>query len=203
MDIDIPALIVLTAGAYLFGAIPFGLLLAKYFHKTDLRLVGSGNIGATNARRVGGWKLGLATLVLDAAKGAIPTGIALVLLGKDGHGAHAAVCMVAFASFAGHLYPVYLGFSTGGKGVSTAAGCFMVLSPWALASAIAVFIVVAALGRRVSAASLAAAAALPAAVFLAENAVILTAGAAVFSVAVIWSHRENIARLLNGTEARL
>ncbi len=203
MDIGISALIALTAGAYLLGAIPFGLLITNYFYKTDLRVVGSGNIGATNARRVGGWPLGLATLALDAAKGAIPAGIALLLLGKDGHGAQAAVFIVAFAAFAGHLYPVYLGFKTGGKGVSTAGGCFMVLSPWALISAIAVFIVVAALGRRVSAASLAAAAALPAAVFLAENGVIPAAGAAVFSAAVIWRHRENIARLANGTEPRL
>ena len=203
MDIGISALIALTAGAYLFGAIPFGLLLAKYFHNTDLRLVGSGNIGATNARRVGGWPLGLATLVLDAAKGAIPAGIALMLLGKDGHAAQAAICIVAFGAFAGHLYPVYLGFTTGGKGVSTAGGCFMALSPWALASAITVFIVVAVLGRRVSAASLAAAATLPAAVFLAENSIIMAAGAVVFSAAVIWRHRENIARLVNGTEPRL
>ena len=203
MDIGISTLIVLTEGAYMLGAIPFGLLIAKYFYKTDLRFVGSGNIGATNARRVGGWPLGLATLALDAAKGAIPAGIALLLIGKDGLGAQAAIFLVAFAAFAGHLFPVYLKFKTGGKGVSTAGGCFLILSPWALVSAIAVFITAAALSRRVSAASIAAAAALPAAVFLAENSMIPAAGAAVFSAAVIWRHKDNIARLVNGTEPRL
>ncbi len=203
MDIDIPVLAALIIGAYLFGSIPFGLVLSKIFFSTDLRTVGSGNIGATNARRVGGWPLGLATLVLDMAKGAIPVAIGLALFGKSGYMAQAGVCLAALAAFLGHLFPVYLGCKTGGKGVATAGGCFLVLSPVGVLAALGMFLVAAALSKRVSVGSLAAAAILPAAVYFAEKIPVFALGALVFSLFIIAAHRENIIRLAKGTEPRI
>ncbi len=203
MAIDICILAALTTGAYMLGSIPFGLVLSKIFYSTDLRAVGSGNIGATNARRVGGWPLGLATLLLDMAKGAIPVVIGILLFGKNGLAAHAVLCLSALGAFWGHLYPLYLGFRTGGKGVATAGGAFLVLSPVAFLSALAMFLAAAALSRRVSVGSLAAAATLPAAVFFIEKNLIYAAAGLIILAFIIVGHRENIIRLANNTEPRI
>jgi glycerol-3-phosphate acyltransferase PlsY len=116
---------VLTAllcfAAYLVGSIPFGLVLTRATKGVDLREIGSGNIGATNAARAGGRSMGVVVLLLDAMKGAVPTLIGLHLLGIGPAVAAAA------AAFLGHLFPIYLGFR-GGKGVATAFGIFLVLS---------------------------------------------------------------------------
>lgn len=203
MYVEILAASTLITGAYLLGSIPFGLVLSKIFFAADLRSIGSGNIGATNARRVGGWPLGLATLILDMAKGAIPAAMGLLLFGRSGYMAQTAVCVAALAAFLGHLYPVYLRCKTGGKGVATAGGCFLVLSPVAVFSSLAVFIGVTALFKRVSAGSLAAAATLPIAVYFAEKSAVFVLGALVFFILILLRHRENIIRLANNTEPRI
>jgi len=129
-------LIVLTAilcvAAYLVGSIPFGLLLTRATKGVDLRQIGSGNIGATNAARAGGRSMGVVVLLLDALKGAVPTLIGLKVLGIGPAVAAAA------AAFLGHLFPIYLGFR-GGKGVATALGIFLVLSPWSALAALLVY----------------------------------------------------------------
>jgi acyl phosphate:glycerol-3-phosphate acyltransferase len=196
-------LFAMMLASYLLGAVPFGLLLGKKFFSIDLRSMGSGNTGATNARRLGGWPLGLATLVLDMAKGALPAGAGLYMFGKSGNTADAALLLVSFAAFIGHLYPVYLGFKTGGKGVATAGGSFLVLSPYALLAALGVFITVTAFSKRVSAGSLLAAAVLPASVYFAESSAVLGLGAAIFSVFIVVRHRENITRLINNNDPRI
>jgi glycerol-3-phosphate acyltransferase PlsY len=190
--------------AYLLGSIPFGLVFANLFTKQDLRRIGSGNIGATNALRAGGWRLGLATLAGDGLKGAIPVYLALVLSSNHSAGPAALwMTLSAIGAFLGHLFPVYLKFSTGGKGVSTAAGCFAVISPLALAVSLAVFVIVAGVSRRVSAGSLAAAAILPIAVFWITRSMVLSGCALAISMMVILRHRDNIRRLLAGTEPKI
>ncbi len=193
----------LTTAAYLLGAIPFGLLLARRFAGADLRTIGSGNIGATNAKRAGGWPLGLATLFCDLAKGALPVALAVLFSGDATVASRIGICGVAVAAVIGHLYPVYLGFKTGGKGVATAAGCFLVLSPVSILVSIAGFMTTVWLSGRVSAGSLAGAALLPAAVYFVEGSFVITGGALVISGLIIWRHRGNIARLIAGTEPKL
>lgn len=184
--------------AYLLGAVPFGLILVKTLKGTDLRQTGSGNIGATNARRAGGWPLGLATLCLDVFKGALPVYLAGAVFSEP----HAlpAMGLTAIGACCGHLFPIYLKFKTGGKGVATAAGSFAVISPISLLIAFAVFMLLALLSNRVSVGSMAAAVSLPIAVMLVENAWGLAGCAGVIALLIIIRHKDNIQRLRAGTE---
>ena len=138
--------------AYLLGSIPCGLVLARAFAATDVRRSGSGNIGATNVARVAGPWLGLATLTADALKGWLPVYLARSLAAPAA-GAETWATAAALLAFCGHLYPLYTRFRGGGKGVATGLGSFILLSPWAVVGALAVFLVVFFIGRRVSAAS--------------------------------------------------
>jgi acyl phosphate:glycerol-3-phosphate acyltransferase len=185
--------------AYLLGSIPCGLVLTRAFAATDIRRHGSGNIGATNVARVAGSWLGLATLTADALKGWLPVYLAQSLPAPAA-GAETWATAAALLAFCGHLYPLYTRFRGGGKGVATGLGSFTLLAPWAVLSALVVFLVVFFIGRRVSAASLAAAAVLPAAVFLTGDTGVVCAGAAVVAVFICLRHAENIRRLRAGTE---
>ncbi|MFO7838480.1 MAG: glycerol-3-phosphate 1-O-acyltransferase PlsY [Desulfosalsimonadaceae bacterium] len=187
--------------SYLLGSIPFGLLLVKWIKSVDLRRAGSGNIGATNALRTGGRALGLATLLLDGSKGALPVYLAGVVCPASAGLIHPlAMGGAAVCAFCGHLFPLYLGCRASGKGVATAAGCFLLISPLSLLTALLLFLTAAALTRRVSPGSLAAAAALPPAVLLIEKSWILAGAAAVIAVLIIVRHKDNIRRLLAGHE---
>ncbi len=191
-----PALLALTAlAAYLLGAVPFGIVMARLFGLGNLRAVGSGNIGATNVLRTGSKPAAALTLILDAAKGAVAVLAARAALAED------AAQVAGLAAFAGHCYPVYLGFR-GGKGVATFLGTVLALAwPVGLA-ACATWAAAAALGRLSSAAALAAAALAPLwAVLLgrADAAPLL----AVLG-ALIWvRHGANIGRIRAGTEPRI
>ncbi len=125
----------LVGFAYLLGSVPFGLLISLLFAKRDVREVGSGNIGATNVVRAAGKRAGLATLLLDMAKGVVPTALALHLFGLE------AAIATGGAAFIGHLFPIYLGFR-GGKGVATGFGVFVVLAPWAAVAALFTYLLV-------------------------------------------------------------
>lgn len=191
----------LMVTAYLLGAIPWGLLLTRKFRGRDIRQTGSGNIGATNVARVAGKALGALTLLLDGMKGGLPVGLAWMLA------PHMAplpremgMSLAALSAVLGHSYPVYLGFKTGGKGVATAAGCFLLISPGALAASFFVFGLVFLGFRRVSAASLAAIALLPGFISLQEGPVYFTVTAVLVAALVFIRHKDNIRRLLNGTE---
>jgi glycerol-3-phosphate acyltransferase PlsY len=127
-----PALVVV---AYLLGSVPFGLLIGLVFARRDVREVGSGNIGATNVVRAAGKWAGLATLLLDMAKGIGPTWLALYAFGLQW------AVLTGGAAFAGHLFPIYLGFR-GGKGVATGFGVFLVLAPWAALVAFGTYLVI-------------------------------------------------------------
>lgn len=190
----------LIAGAYALGSIPFGLVLTRRFTDIDIQTTGSGNIGATNVRRLADTKLGLATLAGDVLKGALPAALAGLLLPSS---AALWVAGVALAAFAGHLYPLYLGFRGGGKGVATAAGCFLPIAPMAVLVALLVFVLVVCMTSRVSAGSLAGSATLPLAVWEATGAPEFSAAAGLMALWIVWRHRANIGRLLQGKEPRI
>ncbi|TYB88448.1 glycerol-3-phosphate 1-O-acyltransferase PlsY [Oceaniovalibus sp. ACAM 378] len=181
--------------AYLLGAVPFGLVMARLFGLGDLRKVGSGNIGATNVLRTGNRTAAFLTLILDAGKGAIAVLLARWLAGDT------AAQVAAFASFLGHCYPVYLGFK-GGKGVATFLGTLLALAfPVGLA-ACAIWAAVAAAFRFSSLAALAAAGLSPVIAMMLGNgrySLLLAA----LAVLIFLRHAANIARLRAGTEPRI
>ncbi|WP_298438509.1 glycerol-3-phosphate 1-O-acyltransferase PlsY [Geobacter sp.] len=185
--------IFLVAGAYLLGSIPTGLLLAKALG-VDIRATGSGNIGATNVYRTLGRTVGITTLVGDCLKGLLPVLVAR-RLGFD----EAWVAAAGLAAFLGHVYTVFLRFK-GGKGVATALGVFLGISPIAVLAALGVFIGVVVKWRYISLGSIAAAAVMPVAVAVVEGKPLVVALTLAVSVLVIWKHRENIRRLREGTE---
>ena len=188
--------------SYLLGAIPFGFLLAKIFGGADVRKAGSGNIGATNVSRVAGPLAGILTLVFDAAKGS-----AAVLLAAHLTDNSALWMVVAgFLALIGHCYPIWLNFR-GGKGVATAAGVFLVLSPAAMFSALAIFIIVVIAWRFVSLGSLAAAASIPLLMYFLwaphhAPPLAVTFGSLAISTLVIYKHDANMQRLVEGTETK-
>jgi glycerol-3-phosphate acyltransferase PlsY len=186
--------------AYLFGSIPFGLVLTRLFADVDIRQAGSGNIGATNVRRLAGTPLGVLTLVGDIGKGAVPVLLAQSLAAPDFLPRALCLSLVALAAFCGHLFPVYMKMKNGGKGVATAAGSLAAISPPAVLVALGVFLLVAFGSNRVSAGSLAAAAALPPAIWWTTHSSAFAACALVMAVGIFIRHRANIRRLLDGTE---
>ena len=194
------ALSLLVLAAYLLGAIPNGLLLAR-LKGVDLQKVGSGNIGATNVFRCVGKGWGVLAFVLDAVKGFVPAFFFPRLL-ESAPPWLGLACGVA--AVAGHNWPVWLKFK-GGKGVSTSAGMLLGIAPAAVGIGFAVFALTVALTRFVSLGSILAAVAVPAAYLWmngADNR--LLAGALVLMGAlVIVKHRANVKRLLNGTEPRI
>jgi acyl phosphate:glycerol-3-phosphate acyltransferase len=182
--------------AYLLGSIPFGLLLGRIAGR-DIRLAGSGNIGATNVGRLLGRKLGVLTLVLDAGKAVLPMLAASLLLTGPGRDQWVVLC--GGAAFLGHLYPVYLRFR-GGKGVATALGIFLYLEPLAALAAAAVFIIVVVGWGFVSLGSLIAAALLPGFIWLWSDSPDHALLAALVAVLIWVKHRDNIVRLHQGRE---
>jgi len=180
-------------GAYLLGGVPFGLLVAKAFGGPDPRSAGSKNIGANNVARLVGKTAGLITLLLDVGKGAGPTALALSWLPTW------QAALVGLCSFTGHVWPVFLGFK-GGKGVATAIGVTLAFSPSALAGVLAVFFLTAWRTGYVSVGSMAACASVPLWLLLAGEPWPLATAGLFMALAVIWRHRENIARLRAGQE---
>ena len=180
---------------YLFGSIPFGLILTRLAGLGDIRAIGSGNIGATNVLRTGNKSLAAATLLLDAAKGAFAVGVFRYLGPPD------AAVWAGLGAVIGHLFPVWLGFK-GGKGVATGLGVLLAAAWPVGVVACAVWLLVAAISRMSSFASLAAMAAAPiAALFLTHRDIAwLALGIAAM---VIGRHHENIRRILAGTEPRI
>lgn len=186
--------------AYLLGSVPWGLVLTRMFTTVDIRRQGSGNIGANNVRRVAGTPLGLLTLAGDLLKGAAPVYLALRLSGLDPILKAGFVSVVALAAFVGHLFPLYLKLKGGGKGVATAAGCFLVISPVSILAALVVFLLIVCWSRRVSAGSLSAAVALPVAVWWSLRSPVYSGCALLMAVLIVLRHKDNIRRLIIGSE---
>ena len=185
--------------AYLLGAIPFGYLLVKLRTGTDVRASGSGNIGATNVLRTTGIATGIATLVLDIAKGYIAVWIAGLLSGNNPLWMSAA----ALAVMAGHAYPIFLGFR-GGKAVASFIGAFLRLTPVPMIASLVVLVAVVAWSRQISLGSIVAAGTFPLAVWLILQPSIYVIGAALIAgIFVILRHKTNIRRLRDGSERTL
>lgn len=193
--------------AYLLGSIPFGFVLVRLFLKQDIREKGSGNIGATNVVRSGAKKLGILTFVLDACKGFLAVWLATRIVFTPGLAAvplQNAEALAALCAIIGHIYTVWLRFK-GGKGVATALGVFLALAPLAALAGLLVFALVFALTKYVSLASILAAVAFPIFAMLLPHVAYSPALIAVIFIVpiiVIAKHRQNITRLLNGTEYR-
>jgi glycerol-3-phosphate acyltransferase PlsY len=187
--------------AYFLGAIPFGYLIVHWKKHVDIRGVGSGNIGATNALRAAGWSGALLTLVLDTTKGY------LAVLGASYLTNHnkSYIALAAVAAVLGHVFPIYLKFR-GGKGVATGVGIFLYLATIPLLGAVAIFVVVLAFSRFVSLGSIIGTCSFPILYFLLsyrKDPSLWILLAAVFcSSLVVWRHRDNIKRLVAGTESK-
>lgn len=189
--------------AYALGSIPFGVVFTRWRSRMDITKVGSGNIGASNVLRQAGPALGLATLACDMAKGALPVLGIMLILGEDSFPAQAVIALVALAAFLGHLYPLYTLFKQGGKGVATAAGCFLILSPLALAGALLIFAAAVGIFRRSSVGSLAAATSLVPLVLWRTHSLAYTGAALAIAVLIWFRHKANIRRLAAGSEPRV
>jgi glycerol-3-phosphate acyltransferase PlsY len=185
----------LVAAAYLLGSIPSALLVVWLRTGKDVRREGSGNVGATNATRIGGPAAGIVVTVMDVVKGAVPVWAMSVLNPAGGW-----LAATALAAIVGHCYPVWLRFA-GGKGVATAFGAFVVLAPLPALVALGVWIAVLAVGRWVSLASLVAAAIFPLLLaILDEPGRATLLGVSLASVLIIIRHRNNIRQLITGSE---
>ncbi|MDZ7874897.1 MAG: glycerol-3-phosphate 1-O-acyltransferase PlsY, partial [Rhizobium sp.] len=178
-----------------FGSIPFGLLLTRMAGLGDLRSIGSGNIGATNVLRTGNKKLAAATLLLDALKATAAALIAHAVFG------HNAALFGGFAAFIGHLFPVWLGFK-GGKGVATYIGTLLGVEPLMVLVFAIVWLAVAFITRYSSLSALVATLVIPVVLWIlgVEEAAVVTA---VMTVITYWRHKENIGRLIAGTESKI
>lgn len=194
--------------AYLIGALPFGYLIGK-FNGLDIRQHGSGNIGATNVTRVVGKWWGRLCFLLDFVKGVVPVLVTGYLVRTDYLNDNAGVlqAFAAFATVAGHIWPIYLGFK-GGKGISTAAGAIIALNAPTLISAGILWGIIFFASRYVSLASVLAAASLPFFCWFFKYFGIHDATKAEFvlltllAILTILKHTSNIKRLLKGTESR-
>ena len=185
----------LVAVGYLCGSVPFGVLVTRWRTGQDVRQHGSGNIGATNVARVAGKGLGALVLVLDALKGALPV-LAAVQLFPELPRLHVAV---AAGAFLGHVFPVWLRFK-GGKGVATAAGVLAVLVPWASAAGFLVWVLVLAVFRVSSVGSLLGALAAVVVAAVRPGPVEYVALVGALLLAMLYTHRANLQRLVKGKE---
>lgn len=189
-----PALVLFAA--YLIGGIPFGYLLVRVATGRDVRQSGSGNIGATNVLRTAGRGIGIATLLLDIAKGAFAVWLADFFT----HGSVLWISAAAFAVMFGHAFPVFLKFK-GGKAVATFIGAFAYAAPVPLLCIMVLFVIVVAITRYISLGSIVAAGVFPLAVWLIQRPTWpLIAASTIAGAFIIWRHGANIARLRAGNE---
>lgn len=193
--------------AYLLGSIPFGYLLVKYVYTQgeDVRKIGSGATGATNVTRRAGLKAGLLTYLLDVAKG-LAAVMLMKLVAQDDY---AWIGIAAVAAIVGHIFPIFLGFR-GGKGVATGVGVYLALAPYSVLTTLVLFTIIVWRTRYMSLGSIVATAAVPLwtllfygwltpSPHLTAMVVIALAGCAL----IVAKHRENIGRLMRGTESKL
>ncbi|HWX49682.1 MAG TPA: glycerol-3-phosphate 1-O-acyltransferase PlsY [Roseomonas sp.] len=180
---------------YASGSVPYGLLLTRWAGLGDIRKVGSGNIGATNVLRTGNKTIAAATLLLDLLKGVVPVLLCAALWGRE------AGLVAGIGALVGHVFPVWLGFQ-GGKGVATGAGALLAAAWWLGLACALLWLLMAKVTRISSASALAACCAAPILALLAGDGQ-LAAFALVLALLIVWRHRDNIRRLLAGTEPRI
>jgi glycerol-3-phosphate acyltransferase PlsY len=187
----------LVVFAYLLGSIPTGLVLATVVAGIDPRQGGSRNIGATNVLRTAGKTLGIATLIGDILKGAIPVSVALFLQRGEWW-----VAAAGLAAFLGHCFPIYIGFK-GGKGVATSLGVYLPLAPLALLVNVFVFASAVGVTRMVSVGSMSAAIAMPLLIWLGHYPLAYLGMSLCVGALIIYRHKENIKRIIAGKENKL
>ncbi len=196
----------LVVAAYLLGSVPFGVLVARLTAGVDPRTVGSGNIGASNVTRSAGKAAGAITLALDAAKAALPMLLGRALLARIGASPGAAEnwsVAIGLAAFGGHLWPLWLHFH-GGKGVATALGVFLVLAPMPALLALAAFALAFGATRIPAVGSLAGVAVAAIGTFMVHGLASLVPWAGLLVAAlIVWRHRGNIRRLVEGSENKV
>jgi len=186
----------IVVGGYLLGSAPFGYWVVRVLRGEDIRTRGSGNIGATNVWRVYGRRLGVPVILLDVAKGFVPALIGLKVSGE------LTGVLAGAAAMAGHWRPLYLRFTKGGKTVATAGGVTFALAPLAALCCVAAWIAIFLLGRYSSVASIVAALLLPIFIWVFGGDWSVITFGALAAVAVLLLHKENMRRLLAGTESR-
>lgn len=195
METGLMALMIWGLVGYLFGSIPFGIVITRVLGLGDLRQIGSGNIGTTNVLRTGSKSAAAATLILDGAKGAIAVLVARWLAAED------AAQFAGLMAFLGHCFPVWLKFK-GGKGVATFLGLMLALA-WPVGFACCLtWLVTALIGRISSLSALVAAASSTFWILILGYSATFILGIVV-TLLVFWRHRENIARLKAGTEPKI
>ena len=206
MHSDDSMVVLLTLGAYLIGSLSFAVIVSRLMGLDDPRTYGSQNPGATNVLRSGNKQAAIATLLFDALKGYFP--VLLVKVFGPSYGLDdRAVALVALSAFIGHLWPVFFGFK-GGKGVATAVGVLVGVNGLLALATVGTFAIVVYFSRYVSLASMVAAVFAPVFYVFGDGVAWQAAGAEVLCLAVmalllVWRHRENINRLLAGTESKL
>ncbi|MBI5438787.1 MAG: glycerol-3-phosphate 1-O-acyltransferase PlsY [Nitrosomonadales bacterium] len=193
--------IVFIVAAYLLGSVSFAVLMSKAFGLPDPRSYGSGNPGATNVLRSGKKAAAVLTLLGDAAKGWLAVFVAMQFTGRDEQGV-LLVAAVTLAVFLGHVFPVFLRFK-GGKGVATALGVLLALNVWLGLSALATWMLMAALFRISSLAALTAAVIVPVYAVLLGLPREWALASGILAMLLIWRHKKNIRNLLAGKEARI
>ena len=189
--------LVVVAVAYLLGSVPFGVVVARLSGDVDLRQVGSRNIGATNVLRTVGRRAAALTLLGDIGKGAVAVGLA-----RWSDVSLPLVAAAALAAVLGHLYPVWAGFR-GGKGVATTLGAVLAAMPTVGVSLLAIWTATAAAFRYSSLAALVATAAMPPLAWLTDGRPAMLALSVLLTILVFVRHRDNIRRLLEGTERKI
>jgi glycerol-3-phosphate acyltransferase PlsY len=187
----------LVVFAYVLGSLPTAYLLVRLMTGKDVRATGSGNVGATNALRTAGWKVGVVVTAIDVLKGALPVWLMSRFNPESGW-----VAAAMLAAVLGHCYPVWLKFK-GGKGVATCFGAFLVIAPLSALAALALWIVVLVISRWVALASMVASASFPLILKLIDHPDVVTLLAvSAAAVIIILRHSSNIRGILTGTEVK-
>ncbi|PWT83822.1 MAG: acyl-phosphate glycerol 3-phosphate acyltransferase [Blastocatellia bacterium] len=183
--------------AYVIGSVPFSLLLARRWGASDLRTIGSGNLGAANVLRTSGVTAGIIVAALDMSKGALSVTLARHLTDQP-----AGPAVAGLAAIVGHIYPVWLRFR-GGKGVATACGVFTMLTPSAIAPALTIFVITVWMTKYISLGSVLASVALPPIAYIVGSSGSAVMAALAAAALIVFRHRSNLTRLQMGRERRL
>ncbi|HUU39748.1 MAG TPA: glycerol-3-phosphate 1-O-acyltransferase PlsY [Desulfatiglandales bacterium] len=199
MNAHVYYFMLLFIGAYLLAAIPSGLLISRKVEKLDITKAGSGNIGAANVAREVGLKWGLITLLIDILKGFVPVVAAHYLIGSSAGISEALKGIIGISALLGHQFPVYHYFK-GGKGVATCLGVFLAISPISCLFSVIIFIILVYLWRYISLGSISAAVTMPLWLYIMGHSTTIIFLSMIMSFLIIFQHRANIQRLIQGTE---
>ncbi|HHU32466.1 MAG TPA: glycerol-3-phosphate 1-O-acyltransferase PlsY [Clostridia bacterium] len=188
--------VIILISAYIIGSIPFALIVGKKIGGIDVRNYGSGNLGGTNAFRILGWKVGVPVIVADILKGMLATYLGLRLGGET------LGILAGIAAAVGHCYPLFANFK-GGKGVAVGAGIFLIVAPKVILLAAVMFLLTLFIFRYVSLSSIVGALTVGLLTFVYDQSLFLTTLSWLLVIFVIYRHRSNIKRILNGTENKV